>query len=151
MAMPEIALVSDGGHIMGSKKRRDLAESDIYHSVFVLLVTRDRKVVLSDLGGGRFSATAMAICQKDETADAAAKRALQKSGATIALHHLGDHLYTAPGGRRIYMSVFYGITHGQPTDGCLLLDAAALHSRIAKAGTPALQTLWQQYATMLPV
>ncbi len=149
--MPNIALVGEGGQAVGDKPRRAIEASDIYHSVFVLVVTRGRKVVLSRLPRGRYSATAMTLCFKNEGAPEAAARALVSTGVSATLHHLGDQLYTTANGQRSYMSVFYGVGDvARAGESGAALDAAGVAAKL-DACTPAMQAIWASYSGMLPV
>jgi hypothetical protein len=70
---------------------------------------------------------------------------------SVQLHHLGDQFYTAPSGRRMYMSVFYGVASlNEENDTCVLLTAAELDEQL-HAATPALQFIWQSYKGLLPL
>lgn len=148
---PDIALVDQNGHIAGHKPKHALTSTDMYHGVFVLLVTRNKQIIAGRIGT-KLSATAMTICTAGETADQAAVRALQLlRRESVQLHHLGDQFYTAPTGRRMYMSVFYGVAAiGEANDTCELLDASALNEQLAQA-TPALEFIWKTYRGLLPV
>lgn len=145
----EVALVNEGGNIIGHKPRGVLEPKDIPHSVFVLLVTPERELVLSRIKGNRLSATAVTMCETDESPGDAAQRALNKP--TQILHHLGDQFFAAPSGRKIYMSVFYGITHiYESNDTCEILSADSLDERL-KDCTPALVFAWNSYKHLLPL
>lgn len=125
-----------------------LQKTDVPHSVFVLIITPDRRVALSKLGDHRLSATAVTVCERDEDAPAAATRALLPRH--VPLHHLGDQLYRSPNGHRVYLSVFYGVTPLEPHESLELLDAAVVEARSGDF-TPALRCAWQSYRGMLPM
>lgn len=146
--IPEVTLVNEGGGIIGHKPRSMLQKTDVVHSVFVLVVTPQRQLVLSKVSGGRLSATAVALCQRDEQAPHAATRAILPRH--IALHHLGDQLYRPPNDRAIYISAFYGVAPAEPHDSYELLNAAELAERTTDL-TPALQFIWQSYRHLLPL
>jgi hypothetical protein len=148
--MPDVTLVNNEGQIIGAKPRAAIAANDMFHSVFVILVTPTRQVVLSRVGQ-KLSATAVTLCQAGETPAQAATRAAQPAaGPDVGLHHLGDQFYTAPDGRKSYMSVFYGQAPAPDPKYCELLTAAELAARSATC-TPALQFVLQSYLHMLPV
>lgn len=146
--IPEVALVNEGGGLIGHKPRSMLQKTDVVHSVFVFIVTPRRQVLLSKISGGKLSASAVTLCKREEDASTAAARAILPRH--IDLHHLGDQLYRSPDGHAIYMSAFYGVTSAEPHDSYELLDAATLGARLADF-TPALQFAWQSYRTLLPV
>lgn len=148
---PEIALVNDNGHIAGHKPKQAMTHTDMYHAVFVVLVTRAKQIIVSR-AGQKLSATAMTICNAGETADQAAARALANIQRTsVQLHHLGDQFYTAPSGRRMYMSVFYGVASmGNSNGTCALFTAYELDGQLSIA-TPALQFIWKNHRGLLPL
>jgi len=146
--IPEVALVNEGGGLLGHKPRSLLQKTDVVHSVFILIATPRRQLVLSKVNGTQLSASAVTLCARDEDAPTAASRAILPRH--IDLHHLGDQLYRTPDGRTIYMSAFYGITQPEPHDSYELLDATGLAGRQADF-TPALQFALQSYRHLLPV
>lgn len=150
--MPEIALINNEGQVVGSKAQAALAPDDVYHSIFVLLVTPERTLVASRLASGRLSATAVTVCRAKETADAAAARAARHASPVApTLHHLGDQFYTRPDGRKSYMSVFYGIAAAYPdARGCELLNGTSLSAKRSRC-TPALQFILDSYTHALPI
>lgn len=146
--IPEVALVNEGGGLIGHKPRSLLQKTDVVHSVFVFIVTPSRQLVLSKMNDGHLSASAVTLCKRDEDAPAAANRVILPRH--INLHHLGDQLYRSPDGRAIYMSAFYGVASVEPHESYELLDAPALAERTADF-TPALQFAWQSYHHLLPL
>jgi len=148
----EVALVNEGGNIIGHKPRGVLEPHDIPQGVFVLLIDRERQLVLSRIFSKnvpQLSATAMALCEANEPPDKAALRALKKPNQQ--LHHLGDQFFTMPSGHKMYISVFYGtIGTPHPNETCEVLSAQTLESRLAEC-TPALAFVWASYKHLLPV
>lgn len=146
--IPEVALVNEGGGLIGHKPRSMLQKTDVVHSVFVFIVTPRRQVVLGKVDNGKLSASVVTLCKRDEDAPSAAARAILPRH--IDLHHLGDQLYRSPDGRAIYMSAFYGVASVEPHESYELLAAATLDAWLADF-TPALQFAWQSYRALLPV
>ncbi len=146
-----VALVGEGGQVIGSKLPRDITPGDMYHAVFIVLVTPQHQVIVSHLRSGRLSATAMTLCRQSETADVAAMRALPTiTSAAITLHHLGDGAVMSER-HHYYMSAFYGVAPlGVTHKNCDALNASDLTERFDTC-TPAMQTIWQRYKDMLPV
>jgi len=142
--MVNIALVNHDGLVVGAKPRSAITPTDIYHAVFVLLITPNKQLIASTITGGKLSATAVTLCQPNESAQQAAARI-----ATAARHHLGDQFYTSPNGRKQYISVFYGIASPGKKGHAyeLIADVTARD----KDCTPALQFIWQSYQHLLPV
>jgi len=146
--IPEVALVNEGGGLLGHKPRSMLQKTDVVHGVFVLIATPRRQLVLGKVGGTRLSASAVTLCARDEDAPTAASRAILPRH--LELHHLGDQLYRPPNGRAIYISAFYGVTRPGPHESYELLDTAQLAARQPDF-TPALQFVWQSYRHLLPI
>jgi hypothetical protein len=152
-AVPQIALINEGGLVVGRKPKQLLNKSDVYQVIFILLITRSRYIVLSSIAGGRLSATAVTLRYATESAEDAAFRAVrQVTDSTGAQpHHLGDQFYTAPDGRKIYMSIFYDVVDAaEPNTTCQLLTSSELDDRLESC-TPALAFAWRTYKGMLPV
>jgi hypothetical protein len=148
--MPNIALVNYDGQAIGAKPASALAAGDTFHSVFIILITPARQLVLSRVGK-KLSATAVTMCRAGETPAVAASRAVQPASASpIGLHHLGDQFYTAPNGRKNYMSVFYGQMPAHNPKRCELLTNSELTARTDDC-TPALQFVIRSYQHLLPV
>ena len=145
--MPEqIALVNDGGQTIGYKLRADIQHTDAFHSVFVLLITPARQLILSKIGQ-KLSATAVAMRRGHETPEATALRAVPHA---TQFHHLGDQFYTQANGRKIYLSVLYATTTSSTGPEHQALTAAELDEHLQLA-TPALHFIWQSYRHLLPV
>jgi hypothetical protein len=154
-----IALVDEGGHTIAHKPRATLAATDIYHSVFVLLLTPHKQIVLSYVPSDnpavdRFSATTTGIRYADETADQTAHRALGATGTR--LHHLGDQFFMLQPDRKTYASVYYfiGDLPHPHSNGWAALDRTLLQDRLKEgtaALTPAMQAVWNHYAHLLPL
>lgn len=148
--MPDIALVNSDGQVIGATPARAITNDDMFHSVFIILITPTRQLILSRVGK-KLSATAVTMCRKGESPAEAAARAVQSvSAQAIALHHLGDQFYTAPDGRKSYMSVFYGQTPANNPQQCIVLSKNDISTRTADF-TPALQFVLRSYKHLLPV
>lgn len=143
--MADIAVLNNDGLVIGAKPRSAIAPGDLYHAVFVLLITPDKKLIASEMPGKKLSATAVTMCHHNETAAEAAARI-----SPAILHHLGDQFYTDPQGNKQYVSVFYGT--GRVGEGAR--DYKLLASKDISDGThctPALKFVWQSYRHLLPV
>jgi hypothetical protein len=144
MPSTNIALVGEGGQPLGSKARSEITASDTYHSVFVLVITPQKELLLRTLDSGKLSATGMAICLAEEQPEDAAKRALPWPSL---LHHLGDQLYTLPG-QKTYGSVFYAVSEPPEDAAYTTLSAQEVTEQQL---TPALAAIWAQYRHLLPI
>lgn len=144
----EVTVVNEGGGIIGHKPRRMLQKTDVPHGVFVLIVTPGKRIALSNLAGKKLSATAVTLCQRDELADDAARRALKPR--TTPLHHLGDVLYRQPDGHAMYTSAFYGVMPLTEHTSYTLLTKKELDTRLPDY-TAMLQFILHMYLSLLPV
>lgn len=151
MPKSDICLVNETGGVIGHAPRAAIRPQDIYHGIFVLLITPDRQLVLSKLGGGRFTATAVSLRAAAEDVDAAALRAAHIALPTVtALHHLGDQFVSQE--RPIYISAYYGIADADSAANPTyqLVTAAGMEDKLA-ACTRVMQTLWATYKHLLPM
>lgn len=167
-----IDIVDEHGTPIRQKPRKEVDKTtDLYHGVYVLVVTPAKELVLSviparddlpNLYANKLGITVATIRRHGETKDAAAARVLateihcDQSG----LHHIGDTLAALPDGRKTYLSLYY-IVSGIPATysqqdikTIVAMDADALDSKLAsepEATTPTLQFVWQTYRQQLPV
>jgi len=148
-----VSLVNEGGQAIGHKEKSALLPGDIYHSVFVFLVTPLKEVVVSRMSEGRLSATAVGLNTPGETPEQTALRATSviSPQEVPQLRHLGDQFYTAANGRKTYISVFYGTTHATDIQQTHVAMTAAEVDAAADSCTPALRFIWNSYRHMLPV
>jgi hypothetical protein len=144
MPNTEIALVGEGGQPLGSKPRSDITADDTYHSVFVLVVTPQKQLLLRKLSSGSFSATGMTICLAGESSVEAAQRATPWAQT---LHHLGDQFYALPK-QKTYTSVYYAVAPFPENAPLTPLGAEEISEH---ALTPALARIWEQFRHLLPV
>lgn len=144
MPNAKIALVGEGGRPLGSKPRSAVQADDTYHSVFVLVATPQKQLLLRKLESGKLSATGMAICFAGESATDAARRAVPWA---TNLHHLADQLYTLPA-QKTYASVYYAVAD-MPEDSPLKPFNANEVDELPL--TPALSIMWGQFKPLLPV
>jgi hypothetical protein len=144
MPSREIALVGEGGQPIGSKPRASITPQDTCHSVFVLVATPQKHLLLRRLHSGNMSATGTAIRLAGESATDAAMRAVPWA---TTLHHLGDQLYTLPK-QKTYGSVFYAVANPPEDSGFIPAAAAEITSHTL---TPAFAAIWTQYKHLLPI
>src|SRR5690349_8236485 len=103
-----IALINDRGEQVGRKLRREVDKMvDLYHSVFVVVVTPDERLALSviptrpelpNIYAGQLGATVASICRDGESIETAARRALSEEIHLddAQLYFLGDIFSTLP-------------------------------------------------------
>lgn len=144
MSSRQIALVGEGGQPLGSKRREQITATDTYHSVFVLVVTPQKQLLLRRLASGKLSATGTVICFAEESAPDAARRAVPWANN---LHHLGDQLFTLPK-QKTYASVFYAVADAPEADDYIPLSASEVDSEQL---APALALIWAQHRQLLPI
>lgn len=144
MPRKDIALVGEGGQPLGSKPREDITANDTYHSVFVLVVSPEKKLLLRTLDSGKLTATGMAVCLAGESPANAAKRAVPWAES---FHHLSDQLYSLPE-QKTYASIFYAVATAPENTALTPLNAEEVAEHTL---TPALAIMWNQFRHLLPV
>ncbi len=167
-----VDLVDESGVVVGNKPRKAINKQvDLYHSVFVLLVTPDKKLVLSqiprrddlpNLYAGKLGSTIATIRRQGETAVTAAHRA---AAAELfchhpQLHHLGDQYQAFADGHRTYTSVYYYMGDPAPsfsaTDirSLVAMTADELEAQIrhdAGQFAPTFAAIWSRHRRQLPI
>jgi hypothetical protein len=120
-----IDLVDRQGKVAGQKQRKDIDKStDLYHGIYVLVITPDRQLVVSkipqrtdlpNLYANRLGVTVATMRRHGETAEEAARRALADEALIVGAtpDPKGNHMVDFPDGRTAYMSVFF-LVHPVP-------------------------------------
>ncbi|MBL8160160.1 hypothetical protein JNJ66_06930 [Candidatus Saccharibacteria bacterium] len=165
--------VLDGkGSVIGSKARRDInKEADIYHAIYVFIITPERELLLSvippredlpNLYVRQYGATMATIRRSGETAHDAAVRGISRElfidDAEPVLVSQG--MEQTDDGRRVLASVFY--MEGPVPDSYSVIDIGQLESmsRAKLDGllsvrpervSPTLRLLWKKYSSKLPL
>ncbi len=157
---------------MGQKRRKDIDKSrDIYHAVFVLVITLAKEVVLSriparadlpNLYAERLGATVATIRRHNETAVEAARRALAREihYEDSAPQYLGSQFLTLADGHKTFASAYYLVSEAPTTfsgtdiAGLTLVTAGELDDGIParpERFAPTLEAIWRLYRERLPV
>jgi hypothetical protein len=122
-----VDIVDRHGVPIATKPRRDIDKKvDLCHTIFVVLVTPEHRLLLSripsrddlpNLYVGSLGATAATIRRHSETADEASRRVLQTELYLegLELTKLGDFYQAFPDERHKFMSLYYGV-HAAPTN-----------------------------------
>ena len=122
-----VDLVNDDGAVVGAKKRHDIQKlTDLYHTIFTILITPEKQLVLSkvpartdlpNLYVGQLGCTLATIRRHDETSDEASLRSLENELylKDITASKLGEYFQVLPDGQRTYISIYY-VIHAVPSD-----------------------------------
>lgn len=167
-----VDLVDPEGHIVSQKLRKDVDKAtDLYHGIYVLLITPDKKVVLSaiphredlpNLHSGKLGVTAATIRRHGEDREAAVRRVLQKEvGVEGSLAtHLGDAYTGTADSQPKYISAYY-VVHDIPQNyshediaQLEVMSVEELESKIRQESqllTPTLHLIWTKYISQLPI
>jgi hypothetical protein len=166
-----VDILNKTGAIIGQKPRRDIDKTkDIYHTVFVFLVTPDKHMVLGqiparedlpNLYANQYGATAATIRRSDETPEHAAARAVERELFIddADLRQIGESLEEFDKLKKL-VSVF--VLRSEMPDSFSLMDIKALKPMTRsdidawmqkKPGklAPTLRLVWQKYGERFPV
>ncbi len=167
-----VDILNKDGLVIGAKARRTInKEVDIYHAVYVLVVTPNKQMLLSiippredlpNLYTRQFGVTMATIRRTGETAAAAAKRGISRELFIDEAEPVcvGESMESFKDGRCTYISLFY--LEGPVPDSFSVIDVGQLES-MSRAKfeallavkpervSPPLRTLWQKYANKIPV
>lgn len=122
-----VDLVDKTGAVVGGKKRREINKAiDLYHTVFVILCTPDRKLILSKIPSredlpnrysAKLGATVATIRRHKESPEQASRRAVKSELLVddVHLRHLEDTYLELPDGHATYASIYCG-TCSAPKD-----------------------------------
>lgn len=170
-AHPVDVLDADG-KVIGKKLRRDINKvKDIYHAVFVLLVTPKGEVVLGvippredlpNLYSRQLGATMASIRRSDETALQAAVRGVERELFIdkADLHLLGEQMLDLPDGIKTFMTAYYMIADAPPSysvidiDTLVVVTPQQIRNLILNHPdeiAPTLKTVWESYSSKLPI
>jgi isopentenyldiphosphate isomerase len=165
-----VDLVNEAGIVVGVKKRRDIQKrKDLYHTVFTIFITPDRKILLSKIPvrrdfptiyPGLLGATVATIKRHGESASEASIRSVQSELylENSAPLKIGEGYRLLLDGHRKYMSV-YCTLHPEP-ETFSKRDIDTLHSftheelaRELKAHpelfAPTFLAIWDSYGEQL--
>lgn len=167
-----VDLVDENGVVVGSKPRRDIDKyHDVYHAVYVVLVSPVGQVILGripdrdklpNLYIGQLGVPAATIRRSGESPMAAAQRAVQRELYidSAAVVPVGGGLFDLPDGRQTYVSVYYMVANPpeifSSTDVAELvtLTPRTLRERIESRPqefAPTMLMLWEKYQSRLPI
>lgn len=167
-----VDVLDSSGQIIGQKKRRDINKAvDIYHTIYVFVITPKGELVLGtiphrsdlpNLYADQLGVPMATIRRSNETAQQAAVRGVTRE---LFIDHptlvsLGDGMTTFADKRRNFASVFYLIanrpsSHSQ-TDMPHLVTVSPNQFRTMVAGesnkiAPSLHEIWRLYSAQLPL
>ena len=164
-----VELIDDTGRATGAKPRSQIDKTrDVYHGVYVLLMTPARELVLSEIPERsdllnlyvhKLGVTAATMRRVGETPELAAQRAIASELRiqTTALRHLGDGFEVLRDGRRTYMSGFLAVGAVPHQYSTLDIDRLAVLSLTAVAErfkqdveqfAPTFEAFWHNYQSV---
>jgi hypothetical protein len=126
-ASQQVDLVDENGSVVGAKPRRDIVKGvDLYHTVFTILITPDKQIVLSkipvrsdlpNLYAGLLGCTVATIRRHGESPEEASSRSLNNelNLKDVTTLKLGEGFEMLGDGQRVCMSVYYSM-HSEPND-----------------------------------
>jgi hypothetical protein len=165
-----VDLVDSTGSVISQKVRKEVDKAnDLYHGVYVLLVTTGKDVVLSkipqrddlpNLYAGKLGLTVATIRRHAESRDEAAYRALINEAyiRQPRLVYLGDIFTNVPDGRMSYISAYYTIgdvpiAHSKRDIDCFeIMTTKQFETKIFNNPdlfTPTLHAVWSKYKQVL--
>lgn len=160
------------GAIVSQKRRLDIDKSlDIYHSVYIMLITPRGELVLSTIPvredlpnfyAQRLGSTAATIRRSEETADEAADRCMARELFIdqMPLKLLGERMYDLPDERHNYMSFYCGVAEAPQSyslmdiEGFVVMTPKELDRIIEfhpEKVADTLIALWADYRQKLPL
>lgn len=167
-----VDILDETGKIVGTKRRIDINKpKDIYHTIHVLLITPRGELVLStipvredlpNLYAQQIGTTMASIRRTGETADQAAVRGVARELFidNMPLVLVGEGMQTLAGGRKNYMSVYYGIAEPPESYSLIDIDSLAILSprqldlfveHEPNELAASLITIWKSYRGKLPI
>jgi hypothetical protein len=167
-----VDILSTEGEVVGTKPRRDIDKTkDIYHVIFVLLITPKGELVLSmippredlpNLYARKMGATIATIRRSNETPAQAARRGVQRElfidRAKIRL--LGQQMIQTPGSPQSLVTVFYMVGEPPATYSVIDIDTLVVVTPQQLRGlmlnhpneiAPTLKATWDLYGSKLPI
>lgn len=160
------------GHLAGQKRRRDIDKSkDIYHTIYIFLITPEGEVVLAhiperedlpNMYAGQIGASVATIRRHDESTIRAAQRAAARELFIddAEVHELGEEMLVLDDGHRTLASVFYLVSEPPETfsktdlAGFEVMTPAKVSRELQEHPekfAPTMQNLWQKYVKSLPI
>ena len=166
-----VDLVDENGVVVGSKPRRDIDKNrDLYHVIYVMLVTPEGELVLSripersdlpNLYSGKLGAPAATIRRSGESPMTAAQRAVARELYIddAAVVPVGGGLFSTDN-RQTYVSVYYVVARAPEVYSATdIADLVTVSPRDFRATVehhsdelaPTLVELWARYEKRLPL
>lgn len=162
-----VDLLDAQGKVVGAKPRRDINKTkDVYHVVFVFLMTARGEIIASvipqrqDLPNvyvHQVGATVASIRRQGETAQQAASRALAAEVACNAdVHLVSEQMATFSDGRQSFISVFTAQSESpanyseRDIEALVVMTPAQLDELVGDNSptiTPTLHYMWQTFKT----
>jgi hypothetical protein len=167
-----VDILDEKGKIVGQKHRRDINKNDdIYHVVFVLLITPKGELVLGviparedlpNIFTRQMGTTVSTIRRSDETALEAAKRSVERELFIdqADLQFLGEQIFDLPGSARKFVSCYYLVADPPSTfsvidiDTLVVVTPQQLRGLLLSHGdevAPTLRMFWESYHSKLPI
>lgn len=167
----KVDLVDENGVVVGAKPRRDIDKAhDVYHTIYVLLVTPEGELVLSriperrdlpNLYAGQLGAAAATIRRSGESPMTAARRAVARELYIddAAVVPVGGGLFKTDD-RQTYVSVYYVVASApevySATDiaDVVTISPRAFREMVEHSPSdlaPNLLELWNRYGKRLPL
>lgn len=167
-----VDILNEEGKVVGQKHRRDVNKNDdIYHVVFVLLITPRGELVLGvippredlpNLFTRQMGTTVATIRRSGETSDEAARRSVDRELFIdkADLKFLGEQTIDLPGSSRKFMSAYYLIGEPPGTFSVIDIDTLVVVTPQQLRGlllshadevAPTLRIFWDSYHTKLPI
>ncbi|HSE61923.1 MAG TPA: hypothetical protein VLA88_06570 [Candidatus Saccharimonadales bacterium] len=167
-----VDILNEEGKVVGQKHRREINKNDdIYHVIFVLLITPKGELVLSvippredlpNLYARQMGTTVATIRRSDETALEAGRRCVERELFIdkADLHFLGEQTIDLTGSSRKFMSAYYLVGEPPATFSVIDIDTLVVVTPQQLRGllishadevAPTLKVFWESYHTQLPI
>jgi hypothetical protein len=167
-----VDILDQKGNVVGQKHRREINKNDdIYHVVFVLLITPRGELVLGviparedlpNIFTRQMGTTVSTIRRSNETALQAAKRSVERElfidQADLQL--LGEQVIDLPGSSRKFASSYYLVADPPATFSVIDIDTLVVVTPQQLRGllrshadevAPTLRVFWESYHNKLPI
>ena len=167
-----VDILDETGKVVGQKHRREVNKNDdIYHVVFVLLITPQGELVLGviparedlpNLFTRQMGTPVATIRRAGETSLEAARRSVDRELFIdkADLQHLGDQTVDLPGSSRKFISAYYLVGEPPATFSVIDIDTLVVVTPQQMRGlllshsdeiAPTLRIVWESYHTKLPI
>ena len=171
-AAHNVDVLNQKGAIIGSKPRRNInKQADIYHTVFVFLITPKGEVVvgviparedLPNICSRLMGVPVATIRRTGETAHHAAQRGVQRELfiENATLHLLGERMLELPENVRIYATAYYMVSDAPSMYSLIDIDTLVvitspqvrdLLTNHSNELSPTFIQLWESYSNKLPI